>query len=138
MITPAVYVFTHRYLNTMQQGIQSAHAIAELFTKYAEQPEYFKKVIDWSANHKTLRILDAGSGKKFEDTYRWYTEFVKKFDLSHAEFREPDINDMITAFCFVLSESDISSIKLHDYDPLAIRPYEGYHLTTLSSFKSAR
>jgi hypothetical protein len=127
----------------MQQGIQSAHAIAELFNKYEPYQQYRRRVVEWAAHHKTIRILDAGSGEKFNDTYQWYENFVKEFDLPHAEFSEPDINNMITAFCFVVLDDNIQQIKEQDFYAKQMCPtkkvedFESY-LTKLLSFKPAR
>lgn len=137
-MTPSVYVFTHRYLNTMQQGIQSAHAIVELFNKYEPYQQYRRRVVEWAAHHKTIRILDAGSGEKFNHTYQWYEKFVKFFNLPYAEFSEPDIQNMVTAFCFVVLDDNIMDIELQDKSVKNGIVYGESYLERLLSYKSAR
>jgi hypothetical protein len=111
-LTPAAYIFTHQYLNTMQQGIQSAHVVAELtlFDQYREDYEM------WARHYKTLRILNAGSGEAFFNTYTRFMEIASAYDLPNACFIEPDMYDKMTAFGFIISPRHIDRIEQEQSD----------------------
>jgi hypothetical protein len=110
-LTPAAYIFTHQYLNTMQQGIQSAHVVAELCSLDNKSGELAR---DWAKQHKVIRVLNAGSGDKFENNrHAWVAicDMYAEFHIPNAFFREPDIGYMITAFGFVLTPEIILDIE---------------------------
>lgn len=54
------YFFQNFYLQGIHAGIQSQHTTAEMFVKYANQPNYNKVLFDWAANHKTTIVLNGG------------------------------------------------------------------------------
>lgn len=117
-ITPAAYIFTHQYLNTMQQGIQSAHVIAELCSLDGT-PGKLAKI--WAKEYKVIRILNAGSGEKFKSTYEKYNYIVgmyKQNNIPFAEFREPDIDNLMTAFGFIITPEIVARIEI-DYRDMA-------------------
>ena len=57
------YFFGNMYLSSIQQGIQAAHVVAELFIKYddANGPN-FHTLREWAVDHKTMILLNAGYG----------------------------------------------------------------------------
>lgn len=112
-LSPAAYVFTHQYLNTMQQGIQSAHAIAEISVRAFSGNDTIRDgYVEWATHHKTIRILNAGSGAMFDDTYRGFVETTVEYHLPFALFCEPDISDMMTAFGFIMTPKAIERIEM--------------------------
>lgn len=98
------YTFGNFYLSSIQQGIQGAHSIAELFIKYydfelddnssvAEQERYWVKetLYDWAENHKTMVCLNGGAlgdlknieelMKDAENKYPWSTFYEDEYSL---------------------------------------------------------
>lgn len=67
------YTFTNNILKSIQQGIQPAHAISELFVKYQfdetldHTDEKLEMLYDWAHNHKTLVCLDGGNADGVRD-----------------------------------------------------------------------
>lgn len=55
------YFFGNMYLSSIQQGIQAAHVVADMFVKYndPEQPGYHP-LHEWASDHKTMILLNAG------------------------------------------------------------------------------
>lgn len=150
-IIPAAYVFTHVYLNTMQQGIQALHATVELFVQNKETTEsdpfgmMLEKVYDWAENHKTVRILSAGGGEGFDEALLEAKRMAAKYNLPWAEFQEPDINSMTTAFGFVVTPEMVFEVEsaqeaLEALNDNSIDSPEGGHELAqfLSEFHSAR
>jgi len=136
-ITPAAYIFTHQYLNTMQQGIQSAHVIAELSLLEGERGN---SVREWAKRYKTIRILNAGSGETFNDRYERFKVICEQYKLSNAYFCEPDINNMMTAFGFIMAPQIISQLE-YEYRELiglSMDPESHFVFQFLNNMASAR
>lgn len=62
-----LYTFTNFYLSSIQNGIQPAHLIGELFIKYRpgqvgnDVRDQQDSLYDWAANHKTMICLNGGN-----------------------------------------------------------------------------
>lgn len=115
------YFITHKYLNTMQKGVQSSHVLAEMFTYYndivssspTEQLEW--EILDtWAREFKTVLILDGGSGEKFDDWKNSMKYYCPKLFFPYATFREPDIEDLCLAFGFILPHREYLGLKGYD------------------------
>ncbi len=140
----AAYIFTHQYLNTIQQGIQSAHVVAELFAqhKISGNEDHLEKVYEWACDHKTIRILNAGAGVAFDDRYTRFIEIVSEynFNLPAVCFSEPDINNLVTAFGFIMTVEAIERIETEqrDMERLEIDPETHPVIEFLKEMNSAR
>jgi hypothetical protein len=108
---PAAYIFTHQYLNTMQQGIQSLHATTEILATHPAPSKGYDTFMNWATVDKTVVILNAGSGTNFDSNRISLERSAKHYKLPYAEFSEPDINGMITAFGFILNSETIDDIN---------------------------
>lgn len=64
------YFFGNMYLSSIQQGIQAAHCMTELFVKYLQKSPTLH---DWAVNHKTMILLNGGDMKALCDI-RWLLE----------------------------------------------------------------
>lgn len=93
----------------IQQGIQFGHAVVEYALNYGDADEYKT----WAKYHKTFIILNGGTtntkygddglptgtlNKTAIDLYQDYG--VHKIGF----FREPDLQDALTAICFLVDE----------------------------------
>ncbi len=95
----------------MQQGIQSAHVIAEMCSLDGFQGKLAR---EWAINHKVIRVLNAGSGDKFNENMSKWQEIraeFKQYNMPFAAFKEPDISNIVTAFGFILTADIVSSIN---------------------------
>jgi len=130
----------------MQQGIQSLHAAVELFVQNKYDLDMFDKVYEWAINHKTVRILSARGGEDFNEAVLEAKKMAMKYKLPWAEFKEPDINDMTTAFGFVVTPEMVFEVETtQEANALPgglsadIQLPEGHELAQfLSYFSSAR
>jgi len=91
-----MYFLVMYNLSPLQKGIQAGHAALEYSQKYKDNAEY----LDFVKNHKTFIVLDGGSSKDMKDHLRT----LKRWDIKRAEFREPDLNNSISAIACVLDE----------------------------------
>jgi hypothetical protein len=56
-----LYTFINFYLSSIQQGIQTAHIVHELFNKYKFSSQTCALHIDeWALNHKTIIVCNGG------------------------------------------------------------------------------
>ena len=83
-------------LSPIQQGIQSAHALIEYAQTRFHSPEYQR----WATTDKTLIILNGGSSVTLADHMMYLSQCGIDFEV----FREPDLYNGITAFCFLADE----------------------------------
>ena len=55
------YFFGNLYMSSIQQGIQAAHAVADMFIKYSNENEpNYHPLREWATDHKTMILLNAG------------------------------------------------------------------------------
>ena len=64
------YFFGNMYLSSIQQGIQAAHAVADMFVKYDGQDEMVE-LKNWAYDHKTMILLNGG----YSENIRALVEF---------------------------------------------------------------
>lgn len=95
-----MYVLVNRSLSPIQKGIQALHAVVEYGQKY-QTPEYKK----WAKNDKTVIILDGGTSNSNENGEMEKALLkLKELKYKFSEFREPDINNCLTAIAFIVDE----------------------------------
>jgi len=96
-----MYGFTNYQLSPIQTGIQFGHAVVEYSIKYQKTIEYKK----WSTKDKTFIILNGGTtNDKTIGGLQHIVNFLKGYKIPHTTFREPDLNDTLTAVTFLVDE----------------------------------
>ena len=102
-----LYTFGNYYMSSIQQGIQAAHVVSELFVKYQDtgintivdydptvhEMEYQDKVdtlYDWAYNHKTMVCLNGGNLQGLEDILTLLKDVQN--NLPWATFYEDEIS----------------------------------------------
>lgn len=102
MISPLKLYFLVMYnLSGIQKGIQAGHSGLEYAKKYGDTPLY-KEFID---NHKTFILLDGGGSEDMEQ----YLKYIESLGVNYAEFREPDLNNSVSAIAFIVSDEERES-----------------------------
>lgn len=85
------YGFGNYYLSSLQQGLQSAHAIGELFTQTELGSDSFNMVYNWAKNHKTMVLLNGGNSLSLQELYDFFGELkTKGMHLPFAKFHEDE------------------------------------------------
>lgn len=85
------YGFGNYYLSSLQQGLQSAHAIGELFTQYDPSSVEYKQVHDWGKNHKTMVLLNGGNSASLQELFNQFTHMKERgMQLPFAKFHEDE------------------------------------------------
>jgi len=129
-----LYFFVPYNISEIQKGIQAGHAGLRYARKFGEKdPE----VWDFIDNHETWIILNGGTTngrtrpevinlRETEDPYQGSLNnlYVKIIDwnvknpndhINCASFQEPDLNDALTAICFICDERVFNYEKYPDY-----------------------
>lgn len=88
-----LYTFINFYLSPIQQGIQSAHIVSELFAKYSysKDEEAFKEIVlhDWAKNHKTIIVLNSGTSFDIRQDYIKVSSLADKLALPRDYGQKP-------------------------------------------------
>lgn len=94
-------------LSDIQKGIQYGHSTVEygLEKNFGKDLDYIK----WSTIDKTFIILDGGSTNDNEGSIDYGSlqknrDFLAKNEIKFSEFREPDLNNCLTAVVFLVDE----------------------------------
>ncbi|MEN6292515.1 MAG: hypothetical protein ABFD07_10950 [Methanobacterium sp.] len=85
-----MYVLVRKDLPNIQQAVQAGHAIAEFLLKFP-----YKHLYNW--DNGVLVYL----GVKDVNELGWWDHKLHKKSIAHASFREPDLNNEMTALATV-------------------------------------
>lgn len=119
------YFFGNMYLSSIQQGIQAAHVVAEMFVKYnninrnmAEMPDYSSAnckqwdiLNHWAAEYKTMVLLNAGYGQEIHSLIEFFQR--KENPLPWAYFHEGKdaLDGALTCVGIILPEEFYEAAK---------------------------
>ncbi len=108
-----MYFFVPYQLTGIQQGIQCGHAVEQYAHKYKDDLEY----TDFVENCKTWIVLNGGTTNSKRDftigekyigiaigTLDQISDQLLINDIKFSYFNEPDLNDALTAVCFLCDE----------------------------------
>ncbi len=102
-----MYFFGNMYISQIQHGIQAAHVVAEMFSKYkfssSMEPNYLH---EWAANHKTMILLNGGYQTELEKALFLIENSKVIKQLPYAFFREEKsaLNDALTSVGILLPD----------------------------------
>ena len=103
-----MYFLVPYNISPIQQGIQAGHAVEQYARKYGNDPEYQ----DYVDNHMTWMVMNGGTTNSKREmglgtpygSLNKHADFLKEIDWKFAWFSEPDLNDALTALCFLCDE----------------------------------
>lgn len=100
------YFFCNYYLSSIQQGIQSAHCVADMFVRYQMRSAQKKRLYDWAENHKTMVVLNGGNSKDLDAIYTQLVGSAEQERYPYARFKEDkqSLNSATTCIGIVLPE----------------------------------
>jgi hypothetical protein len=108
------YSFCNFYLSSIQQGIQSGHALGELVVKYrsTEGPHSVWSrrlrlaVIDFLENHKTWVVLNGGAHQDIEEFFTFLDNNKFSIPVPFASFYEDEasLGGIMTCVGLILPE----------------------------------
>lgn len=96
-----MYFFVPYNISPIQQAIQAGHASLEYAVKFSDS-YLFKEFVK---NHKTWIILNGGTTNDNDGTLNQIEQSLRDYKhIPYATFREPDLNNALTAICFIASK----------------------------------
>lgn len=114
-----MYFFTIYQLSGIQAGIQCGHSAIEYARKYGNTDE-FKNFAD---NWKTWIVLNGGTTNDRVDndnisqgTLNQIADSLYDNGINFAEFHEPDLNNALTAVCFIVDERVFNNIDYPNFN----------------------
>ena len=163
-----LYTFGNYYLSSVQQGIQSAHGVSQLFVKYQNncisviddyQPsieEYrymdiVDNLYDWAENHKTMICLNGGNLQGLKDIESLFQSEQNIFPWATFYEDEMSLGGILTNVCIVLpediyeiaskirsSEYTISVTKVWDKDDKFVQELTDFELKLIQVLNSCQ
>jgi hypothetical protein len=117
------YGFGNYYLSSLQQGLQSAHVVGELFTTYNRLTEKYSQVHDWAQNHKTMVLLNGGNSKDLAELFDFFNQENNPYAFAKFHEDEQSLNGALTYVGIVLPSKiyDASAnmrLFTHFYNPV--------------------
>lgn len=135
-----LYTFSNFYLSSIQQGIQSAHCLHDMFLTYRDTDNKADGTLyEWAEHHKTMIVLNGGDSLSLQELYDELSVLAHKRFYPYGKFSEDtrSLNNALTCVGVVLPESvygiDLrdETIPLSSYNPTDVRIREilnRYHL----------
>jgi hypothetical protein len=93
-----LYSFVNFYLSSIQQGIQTAHLVAELALNERHNQDF----VSWATRHKTIVVLNGGNSREIADTFLFLLTHGDEFAISLFKEDEDSLNNAITCTGIVL------------------------------------
>jgi hypothetical protein len=88
-----LYVLSRRDLDCSSPAVQSGHCVAEFCLRSDSATQW---------NNQTLVYLEVENLEKLE----WWCFKLERKNINWTEFREPDLNNELTAICVLLEEDN--------------------------------
>lgn len=118
-----MYTLVLYQLSGIQAGIQAGHAWVE-YGGVCKDSDLYN---EWAQNHKTVMVMNGGS----TITMAEHIQTIRNMGVEVVEFKEPDLGDLTTAACFIVSSDvyDFDEVYLEDcellFDNDLIKEVEG-------------
>lgn len=109
-----LYTFTNYYLSSLQNGLQTAHVVSDLFALHPTN----RGLHVWAAVHKTIIILTGGNSADLDIISNQLDDLGGRLGLATATFREdgPSLNHATTA-CGIIVPANV-------YEYAAVRVFD--------------
>jgi hypothetical protein len=107
-------------ISSIQSGIQFGHAVVEYAQNVRGLGNSENIYNKWANQDKTFIILNGGTtnedeGSKWYGSLQQHRDLLREYGVLFAEFREPDLNDTLTAIVFLVDERVFNRELYPDY-----------------------
>ena len=100
------YFFGNYYLSSIQQGIQAAHCVADMFVKYGNihtSPQQFN-LFEWAEKHKTMVLLNGGNQSSIIDLAKFFDAPENPFPWAPFNEDFQSLNNCVTTVGIIIPE----------------------------------
>ena len=99
------YFFGNMYLSSIQQGIQAAHVVSEMFTQYPDREEKDSSFLwEWAIHHKTMILLNGGYMETMEELMNFFKTIKNPYPWSPFYEGHDSLGGILTSIGIVLPE----------------------------------
>lgn len=128
------YFFCNYYLSSIQQGIQAAHCLADMFTKYQEPTPTRGMLYEWAIKHKTMIVLNGGNSFELNNLVLSIRSLCSETGYPYEVFTEdePSLNNATTCVGIVVPEQ---IYKFNEYEKEIRKPLPGMDVLLLNPIK---
>lgn len=133
------YFFGNMYLSSIQQGIQSAHTLTEMFTKYVNATDWNDHTVqlfEWAKNHKTMVLLNAGYSEEIRSLVELFSNHRNKYPWASFSEGNDALDGALTCVGIILPQKIYDGAKIirewrpskgeaHHLSPRDTLEYEG-------------
>ena len=100
------YFFGNMYLSQIQQGIQAAHAVHEMFVKYRDTQmiSVAETLYDWAVHHKTMILLNGGYADAIQDLVNFFNHRDNHLPFAPFYEEKASLNGALTTVGIVVPE----------------------------------
>lgn len=102
------YFFGNMYLSSIQQGVQAAHVVHELFIKYPEENLLYQ----WAEDHKTMILLNGGFAENLRNLVTLFESVHNPYPWSFFEEEQAALEGAITSVGIVIPEKIYQTVSL--------------------------
>lgn len=113
-----LYFFGNMYLSSIQQGIQAAHVVHELFLKYpAYDPNHHDldetgdTLFEWADNHKTMILLNGGYSDNLRELINQFNDLRNPYPWTSFHEGQDSLDGALTCVGIVLPEKIYEAAK---------------------------
>jgi len=120
------YFFSNMYLSSLQNGLQTAHVVAEMFVKYTGAVDIYLQ--NWARNHKTIIILNGGYSSNLLQLCDLFSDPQNPYPWANFNEEQSALNGAATCVGIILPEkiyefdykehTNSYNTTMLDYDPL--------------------
>lgn len=113
------YFFVNMYLSQLQCGLQTAHCLAEMFTKYVPLFNKTNELVwqqntilhHWATDHKTIIILNAGYSQELRSLIRFFETFENPLPWAYFSESDDALDGALTCVGIILPEEFYEGAK---------------------------
>lgn len=109
------YFFCNMYLSSIQQGIQSAHCLAEMYNTYLPVTEHIGEccyyvdekniyLTKWAFEYKTIIVLNAGYSSKIRELVKFFGSFENPYPWAFFKEEKDALDEALTCAGIILPE----------------------------------
>lgn len=144
--THRLYSVTNMYTSGIHAGIQTAHSLHEMYSKYTDYDRLDgltqisqEFIEDWANDDKTIIVLNGGYQSNLQKIAILFEKVEEEYGFPCSEFSESQdaLNEALTAIAIILPQQiwklirskykHVKKSKLKKKAPLLFKLYEAMH-----------
>ena len=113
------YGFGNMYLSSLQQGLQNAHTIVEMYNEYPQElhPEMFEFLNEWAIEHKTMILLNGGYSENLRELFRFFSDERNPYPFAKFNEGQDALDGALTCVGIILPQKiyEVAALIRRDF-----------------------